>query len=371
MRVAIFTGTFVKNKDGVARSLYELVRSLRKRGHEVGIWTPEYTPMEDPGVTFFKIPSIPILFYPEYRMTIYFKNISKELRMFRPDIIEVSTQDFIALKFLKYGLRSGIPVVTVFHTDLPSYMKFYHIDLFERWAWWIIIRNYNKCHMVYAPTMEVKKLLHDKGAKKVNIWSRGIRVEDFSPEKRSEKVREQWGANGKNVVLYSGRFVKYKNIEMVKAVYNRIQENGRRDVLFVLMGKGPLEYSMKTDMKDAVFPGYLSGEDLTSSYASADIFLFPSTTETFGNVVLEAISSGLPAIVSDRGGCKETVQDSGCGIVCKAKSEEGFYEAVIRLLDDTELRDTFRENGKSWSETRTWDRINNGMIDELEEIAKK
>jgi glycosyltransferase involved in cell wall biosynthesis len=371
MRIAIFTGTFVENKDGVARSLYELVRSLRSKGHIVGIWAPEFTPQDDHGIHLFEIPSIPIPLYPDYRMTIYLKNIFKELDKFKPDIIQISTPDLIAMKFLKYARKANIPVVSIYHTDFPSYLKYYKLQIFESTVWREMIRFYNKCDIVFAPTSEMKEQLEKKGARRVELWSRGIRKDSFDPSKRSEELRRSWGAEGKKVVLYSGRFVKYKDLDIVLQVYRDLMEDGEEKVKFVLLGSGPMEKELKNKMPDAVFPGYLTGEDLYNAYASGDIFLFPSTTETFGNVVQEAISSGLPAIVSDIGGCKEIVKDSNAGIICRAKDPDHFSESVLELIVDEERYADLREKGLNWSKMRTWESINGRLIDMFDELIEK
>ncbi|MGA1872184.1 MAG: glycosyltransferase family 4 protein [Thermoplasmatota archaeon] len=369
MRIAIFTGTYIENKDGVARSLYELVRSLRASGHEVGIWTPEFTPSDDLGIRFFEIPSIPIPLYPEYRMTIYLKNIFKELDEFKPDIIQISTPDLIALKFLKYARDSGIPIISIYHTDFPSYLKYYKLQIFEGTVWREMVRFYNKCDIVFAPTLEMKEQLERKGAKRVELWSRGIRKDMFSPKKRSEEIRESWNAVDRTVVLFSGRFVKYKDLDVVKGIYLKTRKDKRDDMVFVLMGKGPMENELRKEMPDAVFPGYLEGEELSRSYASGDIFLFPSTTETFGNVVQEAIASGLPAIVSDIGGCKEIVESSESGFVCRAKDVKEFYLSIIRLIDDRKLYGSLRNKGLEWSKSRTWESINGSLIRMFEDLV--
>jgi glycosyltransferase involved in cell wall biosynthesis len=368
MRVAIFTGTFVENKDGVARSLYELVRSLRSKGHTVGIWAPEFTPQEDPEVHLFEIPSIPIPLYPDYRMTIYLKNIFKELDKFKPDIIQISTPDLIALKFLKYGKEANIPIVSIYHTDFPSYLKYYKLQIFESTVWKKMVQFYNKCDAVFTPTNEMKEQLEKKGARRVEIWSRGIRKDSFDPSKRSDELRRSWGADGKTVVLYSGRFVKYKDLDIVEQVYQDLMENKKKGVKFVLLGSGPMEKELKNKMPDAVFPGYLTGDELHKAYASGDIFLFPSTTETFGNVVQEAISSGLPAVVSDIGGCKEIVIESDAGIVCRAKDADHFSDSVSNLIEDEEYYLALKQKGLIWSKTRTWDSINDKLIEMFYEL---
>ena len=232
-----------------------------------------------------------------------------------------------------------------------------------------MVRFYNKCDIVFAPTLEMKEQLERKGAKRVELWSRGIRKDMFSPKKRSEEIRESWNAVDRTVVLFSGRFVKYKDLDVVKGIYLKTRKDKRDDMVFVLMGKGPMENELRKEMPDAVFPGYLEGEELSRSYASGDIFLFPSTTETFGNVVQEAIASGLPAIVSDIGGCKEIVESSESGFVCRAKDVKEFYLSIIRLIDDRKLYGSLRNKGLEWSKSRTWESINGSLIRMFEDLV--
>ncbi|MEA3557779.1 MAG: glycosyltransferase family 1 protein [Candidatus Thermoplasmatota archaeon] len=364
MKVAIFTGTYIENKDGVARSLYELVQTLREKDHEVGIWAPEITPQKDTGIYTFKMPSVPIPLYPDYKMTIYLKDVIKELRKFEPDIIQISTPDLIAFKFLKYAKIEDVPVVSIYHTDFPSYLKYYKLDLLEGTVWKEMVRFYNKCDMVFAPTEGMKELLERKGVKKVMIWSRGIHQDHFNPERRSERLRREWGAENKKVILFSGRFVKYKDLDIVVKVYKKIEKMERRDIVFTLLGSGPMTKELRRKMPDAIFPGYLHDDDLYKAYASGDIFLFPSTTETFGNVIQEAISSGLPAVVSDTGGCKEIIKNSRAGTICEGKNSDAFTEAVIELIDNNRMRSELRVTGIEWSKKRTWRYINDHLIDQ-------
>jgi glycosyltransferase involved in cell wall biosynthesis len=304
-------------------------------------------------------------------MSIYLKDIFRELDEFGPDIIQISTPDLIALKFLKYGKEKKIPVISIYHTDFPSYLTYYKLDIFQGTVWREMVRFYNKCDMVFTPTREMKKQLEEKGAKNVSLWSRGIRTDKFDHRKRSDELRDRWRARGRKVILFSGRFVKYKDLDMVVEVYKRFKKDRRKDVLFVLLGSGPMEGDLKESMEGAVFPGYLHDEALFRAYASGDIFLFPSTTETFGNVVLEAMSSGLPCIVSDVGGCQEIIEESNGGLICRAKDVDSFYQACLRLINDTDLYNSFRERCIRWTQNRTWESINNALLDEFIRLIKE
>ncbi|MFC2141003.1 glycosyltransferase, partial [Acidobacteriota bacterium] len=170
--------------------------------------------------------------------------------------------------------------------------------------------------------------------------------------------------------LYSGRFVKYKDLETFIEVYNLFKEHGPGDVLFVLAGDGPTRDELVRRMPDAHFPGYLEGEELSRVYASSDILLFPSTTETFGNVVLEALASGLPAVVSDIGGCKEVVGKSLAGLVAKANDPLDFYQKCKQLVEDETLYKEMQQKGLKFAKRRSWKTINNRVIDQYLDLLR-
>ncbi len=371
MKIAIYTGTFLRNKDGVAKTLFELVKTTKEQGHEIAIWSPEVTPLE--GVTTTEMASIPVPMYSDYRFSIFKKELYSQLNQFAPDIIQISTPDMVALKVVKYSRKRSIPVVSIFHTNFPSYLEYYRLHLFKKPFWKRLIKLYNKCDMVYAPTNEMKRQLLDKGVKRVSIWSRGIHRNLFNPRRRSDEIRAKWGVSNEHVLLYAGRFVWFKGLKILQEIYNKFKEEGEKKIKFVLIGSGPIESELKDTMKDAVFPGYLSGDELYNSYASGDIFIFPSPTETFGNVVQEAISSGLPTVVSDKGGCREIVEQSGAGIICKSDDSDEFHNACRKLLHDRTYFLKLRKKGLEWANTRTWDKINGQLLTDYQRIinAKK
>jgi len=371
MRVSLYTGTYIKDQDGVTKTLYELTDSLLKEKIEVGIWSPAITPQERKGLYFFHVPSIPLFLYSDYRMAFPVGRIKEQLIEFKPDLIQITTPDFVGSSFLKFACKRGIPLVISCHTDWPSYLKYYHLNAFKKQAWKILKWFYNQGDCVYAPTRVVAKELECKGIKEVKIWSRGINRKKYNPKYRSRALRRKWKAKDRKVILYSGRFVWYKDLDVFSKVYELFKEKGPEDVSFVLAGDGPIREELESRMPDAYFPGYLHGKDLSKVYASADIFLFPSTTETLGNVVQEALSSGLPAVVSDIGGCKEIVQRSHGGLIAKAKDPYAFYEGCKRLFEDKELYKKKQSNGLKFAEEQKWDKINGKLIEEYKNLVNK
>jgi glycosyltransferase involved in cell wall biosynthesis len=371
MRVSLYTGTYIKDQDGVTRTLYELTDSLLKEEIEVGIWSPAITPQERKGLYFFHVPSIPLFLYSDYRLAFPAGRIKEQLIEFKPDLIQITTPDLVGAYFLKFACKRGMPVVISCHTDWPSYLKYYHLNTLRKQAWKILKWFYNKADCVYAPTKVVAKGLESKGIKKVKIWSRGVNRKKYNPKYRSKSLRRKWKTKDKKVILYSGRFVWYKDLDVFLNVYELFKEKGPKDVSFVLAGDGPIREELESKMPGAHFPGYLHGKDLSEVYASADIFLFPSTTETLGNVVQEALSSGLPAVVSDIGGCKEIVRRSHGGLIAKAKDPYAFYEKCKRLIEDEELYNQKQSNGLKFAAEQKWDKINGKLIEEYKNLVNK
>jgi glycosyltransferase involved in cell wall biosynthesis len=370
MKIALYAGTYVKDKDGAVRSIYQLVSSLRKSGHDVAVWSPDISPQEDQSIEVHQVPSVPIPLYPDYRLGFYNGRIERQLDRFAPDIVHISTPDIVGSNFLKYARKKGIPTGSAFHTDFPSYLSYYHLGFAEKVVWNYLVRFYNSCDVVLAPNEIVREKLAAKGIRNIDVWSRGIDKELFDPGRRSEALRRSWDAEGKTVFVYAGRFVLYKDIEVVMGLYRRFMDEGYGDrVRFVMIGSGPEEDQMRSRMPDALFTGYLTGEALPQAYASGDVFLFPSTTEAFCNVVLEALASGLPAVVSDIGGCMELVKRSRAGFVAEAGNIDEFYTACLRLMRDPECFSSMRALGLEFAEGKLWSNINGVLIDRYQRMS--
>lgn len=371
MRIALYTGTYIKDQDGATKTLYALTDSLLKRNIEIGIWSPAITPQERKGLSFFKLPSVPLILYRDYKLAFPFGRIKKQLMQYKPDLIQIAAPDFVGVYFLKFATKRNIPVVASCHTDWVSYLSYFHLAALTNRAWKALIWFYNKSDSVYAPTAIVADELKKRNVQHVKVWARGIDRNKYHPKHKSKKLREEWKAHDRKIILYAGRFVWYKDLDVFSKVYSLFKEKGPKDVTFVLAGDGPIREELKRRMPDAHFPGYLYDEELSKIYASADIFLFPSTTETLGNVVQEALSSGLPAVVSDIGGCREVVQRSNGGLVAKAKDPLSFYEKCKCLIEDEKLYLEKRENGIEFAEEQKWDKINGKLIDDFKDLIEK
>ncbi len=364
MRVAIYGGAFKKDQDGIARTLYELTDSLLKRDIEVGVWGYTITPQNRKKLSLFMVPSIPYHFDPKYGFAFITVKLKRRLAEFKPDLIHITTPDMVGNGMIRFAKKNSIPVITSFHADFTSLAKSFKFGCMQR-LWWKYLKwFYHRCHSVFVPTEIIITKLKKKGIKNVKLWARGIDSEKFNPAFRSQSLRARWNAQEKKVILYSGRFTWYKDLDTFTRVYSFFQKKSPEKVVFVLAGEGPIKKKLERRMPRAHFTGHLSREELSTVYASADIFLFPSFVETFGNVVLEALSSGLPVVISDGGGCAEIVQKSNAGFIVEARNAFLFYERCKQLIENKALYDTMRANGLKYAGKHDWDRINGELIDE-------
>ncbi|UZJ39051.1 glycosyltransferase family 1 protein [Prosthecochloris sp. SCSIO W1102] len=372
MKIALYAGTYVKDKDGAVRSMYQLVTSFLEAGHEVMVWSPDVASIDERHERVIAIPSVPIPLYPDYKLGFFTASTETQLDDFGPDIVQISTPDIVGNRFLKYAEKRGLPVVSVYHTDFPSYLDYYKLGFTKNFVWKHLRKFYNACDALFAPTYEMKTRLESKGMHSVDVWGRGIDRTLFNPDRRSDSLRNSWGVGEKTVIAYAGRFVWYKDIRIVMEVYDGFRRSRLADdVLFVMIGSGPEEEELRQRMPNAVFPGYLVGTDLPEAYASSDLFLFPSTTEAFGNVVLEGFSSGLPAVVSNVGGCQELVRHSDGGFVAEAGNHEQFFDFCTQLILDKGLYRKKRQNGLELAEKMSWPVINGALIEKYEEIIRR
>jgi len=362
MKVALYAGMYVKNQDGATKTLYQLTDSMLANSIEVAVWAFSLTPQKKPGFSLFKISGLPLILDLDYKVAFPMPKLNIQLNKFKPDIIHIAAPDLVGAFLINYARVKKIPLIMSYHTDFPAYLETYKMSFLKKTLWKYFKWFYNKGESVFAPTEEVQQTLKKKGIKSIKIWSRGIDTGMFNPTFRSSDLREKWAAKDKKIILYSGRFVWYKDLKVFIDVYHRFKN--KNQVKFVLLGSGPIEEELRNRMSKAIFPGYLNGKALSEAYASSDILLFPSTTETFGNVIQESLSCGTPAIVSDIGGCQEIINNSGGGLIAKAKDADSFYDCCSKLLSDEKLFRQLRNNGLNYFKDRTWDKINQKVIAE-------
>jgi glycosyltransferase involved in cell wall biosynthesis len=271
--------------------------------------------------------------------------------------IIISTPGPMGLTALLAAKMLNLQTSGIYHTDIPEYVRILTEDRFlESLAWSYMHWLYGQTDTVFVNSEQYRKCWIDRGfaPEKLKILPRGLDTDLFNPERRDPSF---WGgseAGGKVVrLLYVGRISREKDLDVLAAAYDKVRAAGQPVKLY-LVGLGPYSKALAANLPDAVFLGYLTGEPLAKAYASADIFVFPSTTDTFGNVIIEAQASGLPVIVSDLGGPRELVEDGVNGLVTKAHDADDVARAIIQLVRDQKMRVRMGEKARQSVLDRSW-----------------
>src|SRR6476619_4578847 len=273
--------------------------------------------------------------------------------------IIISTPGPVGLTALLAAKMLNLQTSGIYHTDFPQYIRILTEDSFlESVAWGYMHWFYGQLDTVFVNSEEYKQSWIKRGfdPAKLKILPRGLDAELFHPGRRNSAFFEQFGAsNGELRLLYVGRISREKDLDVLADAYRRLRKEGLPVRLFVV-GHGPYSEALEKSLPDAFFTGYLSGTELATAYASADIFVFPSTTDTFGNVILEAQASGLPVVVSDSGGPKELVVDKANGMITRSHTVEDFTDAIRALVTNQTLRERMANSARDSVTDRSWPR---------------
>lgn len=340
-RVVLFTGAYNHIADGVSLTLNRLVAYLLRTGSEVLVFAPtvENPPVEHSG-TMVAVPSVPALGRSEYRVSYAFPRAARErFEAFEPNLVHIATPDILGFKALRYARRRGIPVVGSYHTHFASYLKYYRLGLLEGAVWRYLRWFYGQCEHVYVPSPSMMEVLRQKGFREnLREWARGVDISLFTPERRSQAWRKAHGIGEDEVVVaLVSRLVWEKNLETFAEV---VEELSRRGVPHrsLIVGDGPAYDELRARLPETIFTGYLEGEELATAYASSDVFLFPSDTESFGNVILEAMASGLPTVCAEATGSNSLVRPGKTGYLVPVDDTGDFTARVASLVQDAERR---------------------------------
>jgi phosphatidylinositol alpha 1,6-mannosyltransferase len=360
LRIALFTGAYNHIADGVSLTLNRLVAYLERQGATVRVFAPTIPdpPLEHAG-TLVPVPSISAPGRPEYRISLgLFGGAADTLTDFDPHLFHIATPDLLGFAALRRARRSGKPVVASYHTHFASYLAYYRLGFLEPGTWRYLRWFYSQCRQIYVPTKSMISVLESHGiGMSLRLWPRGVESDLFNPRKRSAEWRSARGIQESDVVvLFVSRLVTEKGLDVVIDVVKGLEAK-RIAHRCVIVGDGPERPRLQSSLPEVVFEGHLSGEPLASAYASSDIFLFPSDTETFGNVTLEALASGLPAVVADATGSNALVTDGLNGFLAPARNSREFEARVEKLALDGSLRARMGAAARASAEPYEWDRV--------------
>ncbi|HSK19146.1 MAG TPA: glycosyltransferase family 1 protein [Longimicrobiales bacterium] len=371
MRIAFFTESLLPLVDGVSHTLGHLFAALEEEGIDFRVYAPFVPPPEIPWQhRTRKVRSFTFPLYRDYRVSLPGgRRIAAELDAWEPDIVHVVSPTPMAIWAQAYARARGIPVVATFHTHFVAYFPYYRVGRLERMGWGILRWFYCRCTATFAPSTSIIEELNEHGITNVRLWSRGVDSRRFAPEWRDAALRARLGADARTpLVLLVSRLVKEKDMADFVAMDRELRA---RNVPYrlALVGDGPMRKRLEHDLPHAHFAGHQSGPDLSRWYASADIFVFPSTTETFANVVQESMASGVPAVVSDRGGPQSVIENERSGLVARANDPVDFADKVERLVADHELRTAMGRAARQRALERSWAAVNSVLLCEYGRIA--
>ena len=337
MRIAVVTETWPPEVNGVAVTLAKLVQGLCLRNHDVQLIRPRQTSGDqashDPGFEEVLMRGMPIPRYPELKLGLPSKkNLIKAWSLRRPDVVHIATEGPLGWSALQAAKVLKLPVTSDFRTNFHSYSKHYGVGWLRKPIVAYLRKFHNATACTMVPTHALRAELMQHGFLNLKVVARGVDTQLFNPAKRSDALRATWQATPETVVLISvGRLAAEKNLGQVMATYEALKSVGA-DVRLVLVGDGPLRETIHQRCPDAIFAGMLSHDTLASYYASADLFLFPSQSETFGNVTVEALASGLPVLAFDCAAATDWVKPEINGWLISESQPEMYVTTAVRVV---------------------------------------
>ena len=371
LKVAIFTDTFIPQVNGVARTTARISTFLHERGVPCLIFTPDCGPLPPDVKNVHTCSAFDFPLYPECKIALPgYHSIREILSDFKPDLIHLVTEFSMGLCGLKYAKDHRLPLVGSYTTNFSTYLPYYKMGFLKNWAWRYLRWFHNQCHLNYCPSPAVQNMLFKKGFQNLTVWGRGIDTGLFSPDKKSELLNKL--ASGKNIFfLYVGRLAPEKDLDVLFNAWRTVRKKLPGAQLFIT-GDGPLHEELKQQHGDGViFTGYRHGEELASIYASSEVFVFPSTTETFGNVVLEAMAAGLPVVAAAAGGVKNLLIDGYNGLACRPRNHHEMAAAMLKLAQDHELRAKMGHQARQFAFGRSWDTILDDLLRSYRGVADR
>ncbi len=358
MKIALFTETFLPKVDGIVTRLTKTIQHLVAADDEVLVFCPEGAPASYLGARVVGVPALPLPLYPELKLALPRPSVSEALEAFGPDLVHVVNPAVLGLGGIWLAKTRSIPLVASYHTHLPKYLEHYGLGMLEPVLWELLKAAHNQAQLNLCTSTAMVAELSERGIQHTALWQRGVDTELFRPELRSQSMRERLlggRSDTDQLLLYIGRLSAEKQIERIRPVLDALP--GAR---LALVGDGPYRQQLETLFAGSAttFVGYLAGEELASAYASADAFLFPSSTETLGLVLLEAMAAGCPVVGANRGGIPDIVTDGENGCLYEPEGGDGgagsLTAATLRLLGDGSQRQQLRQNARQEAERWGW-----------------
>ncbi len=357
MKVAVFTDNDFDKINGVTTALTAVLQ-YAPPDIQPRIYTASGLGIDRPDYLAFASVGIGIPFYKEMKMYVpWWRRYLERVVADGVDVIHLTTPGPIGLVALCVAAQTKLPLVGSFHTDLSAYTRLLSGSdrlgaLMREYMRWM----YGRCEQVLVPSEATRELLSASKVRseRLRLWTRGVDTELFSPNKRSEQLRAEWRARpDRPALLYVGRISREKGLDLLPLLQDALYARGFNYQLIVA-GEGPMQQDLAERCHDAIFTGPLGRDRVAEVFASADVFVFPSETDTAGNVVLEAQASGIPVIVTDRGGPQENIRAGQSGVICSGHNPHDWARAVADLCEPVR-RDTAAWQARDYALSRRWD----------------
>lgn len=369
-RVTIITETFSPEVNGVANTLGHWVNGLLERNIAVHIIRPQQNhddiSQTQHGLTTCTLPGLPIPGYSGLKFGLpWQQRIRQALTEFRPDVLYIATEGPLGLAGLRAAKQLKLPVISGFHTNFHQYFSHYHLAWLGNTVYRYLRYFHNRTQQTLVPTAQQQTQLHAQGFANVNVLARGVDSQLFDPQKRNDTVRRQWGIKRDDcVLLYVGRIAAEKNLDLVLRCYQTLKPN-HPHVKLVLVGDGPALASIQRQHPDIICTGTQRGKALAQHYASGDVFLFPSKTDTFGNVVTEAMASGLAIVSFDAAAAHEHLEHQHSGMLAPLNDDAAFCQHVRQLTNNHKLRQHLAHHARQKAEQLSWHSIVEQFVSHL------
>ena len=363
LRLALFSDTYAPQVNGVSRTLERLVAAVVQRGGEARVFTTS-----DPGASadgsVRRVGSVPFWAYPQLRIALPLSpGSTRDVRAWRPTLIHSATPFGVGLAGRSAARRLGVPFVSSYHTHFSAYVSFYRLGLLERPTWAFLRWFHNSGQLTFCPSRPIAAELEGQGFRHLRVWPRGIDTGRFNPRYRSEALRARLGATpDTTLVAYVGRIAPEKGLDVALDAMRTVMDAAPGKVVFAIAGDGPYEAHCRAAAPaGTVFTGHIGGEDLSALYASADLFIFPSVTDTFGNVLLEAMASG-PAIVGAHYGTTTELLAAGRGVTFPPGDAGAMAEVILRLARQPDERAELSRAALDYARTASWEAVFDALI---------